>query len=42
MNEEELFKVEGEIKQFCATEQVKCEAVSGPSYEAPLNTGGLN
>jgi hypothetical protein len=36
MNEEELYKVESEIKDFCASEDVKCQAVQGPSYEAQL------
>lgn len=33
LNEEELYKVEKEIIDFCASEEVKCQTVKGPSYE---------
>ena len=36
MNEDYLYKVEQEIIEFCASEEVKCKPVKGPSYEQPL------
>lgn len=33
MQEDYLYKVESEIIQFCASEEVKCNQVKGPSYE---------
>ena len=36
MNEDYLYKVEKEIIDFCASEDVKCTPVKGPSYEHPL------
>lgn len=32
MNEEELYKVEEEIKEFCKSEEVVCKSVKGPDF----------
>jgi len=37
MNDEELYKVEDEIKEFCAKEDVLCHSVKGPGYEQHLH-----
>lgn len=37
MNEEELYKVEQEIKDFAKAEEVECLKVKGPNFEAPLS-----
>jgi hypothetical protein len=37
MNDDELYKVEDEIKEFCKSEDVLCQSVKGPDYEQQLH-----